>query len=585
MTRALTRRTDLPSAPATSAPFERSQGSYQMKKLRALPDSPQMKSLKEFQEQKQLPDPFKNYYAASGSSIDELNLMQPPMNLAALMRMPRENNILRQCIEAMVTNVVSHGYRLEYIGPDGKDNSPEALKEKEALESFIDHPNDEMSLIAVMERVKTDKETIGFGTYEIGRDGTGKVVTISHAPAHTFRRTQKGSEMVPCDVWLPREGKLVKTRIKKRFCRWVQMIGERKVYFKEAGDPRKIDPKTGKENKDLTFADSATEIMVDDIYSAGEAYGLPRFIGQLVSIIGSREAELTNLDFFRENATPAVALLVAGGLIPQTTLDQLEQLFTGVRGRKSMNRWVVVEAEGDHRAANIEGVMPVPKMELKPLNNDRQKDGLFKEYGETCQENIRSAWRIAGLFTGHAKDYTFASAKSAFEIADSQVFGPERRKTNDTVNYQFLMGYEPKFWSFRLQPAKITDPEEVIRALKYFDGIGAMTPNTAIAMVNEYFDTQVPQITDAWGSYPFELVKVMAQQGRLKGVEDLAEKLDPLVGASGSGGPGGTPPADDKAKGKGKTPPANDTKTKEDEDAAWQMVEALKAIRTLARAA
>lgn len=318
---------------------------------------------------------------------------------------------------------------------------------------------------------------------------------------------------------------------------------------------------------------------MDDIYSAGEAYGLPRFIGQLVSIIGSREAELTNLDFFRENATPAMALLVAGGLIPQSTLDQLEQLFTGVRGRKSMNRWVVVEAEGDHRAANIEGVMPVPKMELKPLNNDRQKDGLFKEYGETCQENIRSAWRIAGLFTGHAKDYTFASAKSAFEIADSQVFGPERRKTNDMVNNHFLSGYAPKYWSFRLQPAKITDPEEVIRALKYFDGIGAMTPNTAIQMVNEYFDTQVPQITETWGSYPFELVKLMAQQGRLKGVEDLADKLDPIVGASGTGGPGGTaakPQPEEDEEG---------SPAKKEEEAAWQMVNALKAIRTLSRAA
>jgi len=227
----------------------------------------------------------------------------------------------------------------------------------------------------------------------------------------------------------------------------------------------------------------------------------------------------------------------------------------------------------------------VPKIEIKPLQNERQKDGLFKEYQEGCLTNIRSAFRIPSVFTGHAQDYTYASAKTSFEVADSQVFAPERNKLDDLVNHKFLAQFNPKYWTFRLQPPRITDPEEVIRALKNFDGIGAMTPNIAIDMVNEYFDLDIPGVKEQWGNYPFELVKLLAMQGRLKGIEDVAEELPAQI-PGGNGGTGGDPnkgpgrPEDGSKPDTQQDTPGDETDTTK-EDTVFAVRDALLHLRSV----
>jgi capsid portal protein len=59
-------------------------------------------------------------------------LHEPPYSFYALMRMPQDNSILNQCIDAMVTNIDGHGYRFEYIGEetDGEESSPRRARRR-----------------------------------------------------------------------------------------------------------------------------------------------------------------------------------------------------------------------------------------------------------------------------------------------------------------------------------------------------------------------------------------------------------------------------------------------------------------------
>lgn len=488
---------------------------------------PQVRVLKAFAESNQLVDPFKASLGVSGN-VGQFPILDPPYNLSALIRLPIQNNMLRQCIAAMVINVEGHGWRLEYVGPEGQETSGPAKAEKIALESLFQCPNPDQTFQEFRDRLRNDLETTGNAYIEVGRDALGRVVMFAHVPSHLMRLTEKDRKTIETEVTLPRDGQLQKVKIQKHFRRFVQIVRERRVYFKEFNDPRTIDQRTGEVVKGGNLRDSATEIIHLSLYSPGSAYGLPRWINQLASLLGSWHAELTNLDFFQENAIPAMALLVSGGQVTQAAVDDMEAHFQAARGRRSMNRVLVIEASGDVTAANRDGTVPAPKLELKPLQNERQKDGLFQEYDANNGTKIRSSFRMPPIFVGLSEDYTHATAKTSYEVAEGQVFGPERNRIDDVINTKILVEYQPQFWKFRSNPPKISDPEETIKALETFERLGGMTPNIVIGLANEMFDLEIPAVEHEWGNWPFEIVKMVASKGQLVGLDEIKEETEEL---------------------------------------------------------
>lgn len=472
-----------------------------------------------------IPDPFgeqKLYEIGAGT----FRILPPPVNLAALLRMPNDNSILRQCIEAMVINVEGHGWRLEYIGPDGEDQSPEAVKEREDIEMFLPTLHPEHSITELRKRIRWDTETLGFSYIEIGKSKDKLPIFMSHIPGHTMRMTTVDMEEVPVPTDMVQFGRNIKGQVRRRFRRYVQIVGTKKVYFKEHGDPRDIDPKDGLSKANLKYEDTATEIIFIKQYYPGQAYGLPRWFNNLVAIQGSRQAELTNLDYFKENAIPAMAVLVSGGSLANQTIQQIEDHVTAARGRAAQNRVLIIEVEGDENAASKDGTIPVPKVELKPLAGERIKEGQFLEYDKAQTEKVRSSFRLPPIFTGHAQDYSHASAKTSYEVAEGQVFGPERAILDDIINRHILAPYGVKFWELKSNPPRISDPEEVIKALTAFNEVGAMTPNVAIGLANEQFGLDIAPIEEDWGNYPWALVQDLALAGKLIGFEDIMKEIE-----------------------------------------------------------
>jgi PBSX family phage portal protein len=485
--------------------------------------------MKEYVNSQALTDPFTTYYSTGVGNANDV--LQPPYNPYALARLPYENSSLLQCIDAMVLNCHGHGWQLEYIGPDGKEKSTEAQAEKVILEKLLKFPNPDYSLQEICQRARFDKEAMGYFCIEAARDRKGRITSLFHIPAQTMRRTTRDIQDTQVEVKLPRDGSDTSV-ISKRYARFVQIVNEKKIYFKEFGDPRKIDPKTGQENTALKFEDCATEIIYSGIYYPTSPYGVPRWINQLPSIMGTRQAEMTNYDFFKDNAVPAMAVLVAGGVLTQHTLDQIEDQMTAIKGRASMHRMVFIEARGDEDLAATEGQVPIPKIELKPLRDAQQQDALFEKYEVAGEQKIRSAFRLPPLFVGRSQDITFASAQTSYEVAEGQVFGPERRQFDSVMDLFVLASYSAQFWAFRSQQAKITDADAIIKAMTAFDTMGAMTPNVAIRMANEFFDLQIDTISEPWGNYPFEIVAALAEAGKLEGTQSIERKV--IVNPDGS---------------------------------------------------
>lgn len=188
------------------------------------------KAMKDYVGRQQIEDPFANNYTLS--IADRNFLFNPPLSFTSLMRLPKESSMLNQCITAMVTNTVGHGYFLEYIGPDGEREGKEATQEAENIRGLIDYPNDDQSLFDIFSKEKTDKETLGQGYLEVGRDEDGVITMLAHLPAHTMRIAPKGEELVDVVAYLPRMGESSEVKLKKRFRRFVQIMGTRKVFLR-----------------------------------------------------------------------------------------------------------------------------------------------------------------------------------------------------------------------------------------------------------------------------------------------------------------------------------------------------------------
>jgi PBSX family phage portal protein len=460
---------------------------------------------------KALPDPFASDYRVTDS---DLQIISPPVNPNALLRVVVENSFLQQCIKAMVTNTVGFGYTFTFKG-DSKDNlkqnSVEAQTELETLEELINNPNPFQTYADMIDRFYEDKFTFANAYLEIIRDNLGRVVSITHLPAPTMRICKVDKVAVDYIFRTKRGGKPFNQKIKKHFRRYVQIKsdGYTKVFFKEYGDTRIIDPSNGKENAFIRPEEGATEVLHVGDYNASSIYGLPNWYAQLPSIVGSRQAELTNLDFFENNAIPAMAILVAGGLLTEETMELIEQNFSSIKGRGSMNKVAVIEASPNLDAASASGATPTPTIKLEPLYADRQQDATFLNYTQDCQQKIMSSFRLPPVYIAGGKDYTFASAKMSTEVAETQVFIPERRTFDDFINKYILSSWEPKYWVYKTNNSTIATSEDMIKAVTAFTAAGGITPNIARELLNKTLNVSIPEINELYGNIPANLLEAI----------------------------------------------------------------------------
>lgn len=480
------------------------------------------------QNSNQLVDPFNKEYSYS---VGGRQLLEPLYGFDKLLQIFIESTMLRQCIESYVINIESYGYVLEYIGDPVKKSSKESLGEYSRLTAFLESAaHSGASLTDVRKHSRSDYEVLGNRAFEIARNEDGEVVLLDHAPAASLRMTKR--DTVPTRVMMEVQDPLdpkntTKVEVKRYFRRFVQknQYGA-KVYFKEFGDPRRIDPETGEENNLIAVEDAATEILYDSQYVPGQVYGLPRWVGQLPAILGSKEADLVNFNFFKDNAIPAMAVLVSNGALTQESFDKLDEYFTSIKGQKSMNRIVVLEAVPDDSNTRMDQSQPAPRVDMKPLISERQQDGLFQEYDRECQRKIRSAFRLPPIFLGLAEDYTRASAVASMLTAEGQVFAPERIKFDLLMNRHILSTHKPSFWRFQSLGAPISDGETLTKMLDSLGAQGALTPNVVIKIANQFLDISIESITAAWGDVPFDIILNMVKGGQvIEGLDDFLKDV------------------------------------------------------------
>jgi PBSX family phage portal protein len=418
-------------------------------------------------------------------------ILLPPYDPLFLAQCVERSNMIKQCISAMVTNVALGGYD---VGPVrvGVEIDPD---EKEELLSFIESPNSEDSLTSIQAKVVEDYETYGYGFLEVIRDRKSRISLLRHCPAATLRLTTRDPEPQLVEFEVSRGKRVSVVHEYRTFRRFVQVVRGVPRYFREYGDLRTLDMHTGKFGK-TDKVNEASEI-IHFRQNSTDAYGVPRWINQLPSVLGSRESEECNLRYFEDNTVPPMMLTVAGGRLTSQSYRELTEMLNaqGV-GKERQNKIMLVEAVPEREGLDDKGSV---SLKLDKLTDARQGDGLFKEYDEGNQAKIRSSFRLPPVAVGLSQDVTFATANVSAFIAESQVYLPLRNTFDELYNKRIVnsdMGLNLRTVRLASRVPLITNSETLITSLTALNVMGAITPRMANEAANRTLQIDIPQYPD-----------------------------------------------------------------------------------------
>jgi len=400
--------------------------------------------------QMEVEDEFADLYWTTTSSQNVF--VTPPFEPRGLMRLVQHNNILSQCVDAMEVNIDGTGFN--FVPGEGVANMDAGEAEK--LTEFFTEPYPGKSMIQLRRSLRRDLESIGWGFLEVLRTADGKVAVLRNIPAWTVRYVRLDNA-VSVQKTIQRNGESIQINLQERERRFGQKIGPAVVYFREFGTSRQLSKTNGKwedPGNPVAMEDRASELIAfqvnPDVYSP---YGVPRWINQLPSVLGSRKAEESNLEFFDSGGIPPAIIFVQGGTLAPKVSEQLRTYLSGQSTNR--NRAVVVEAQAS--GGNLDGPPGNVQVRVERFGAERANDALFMGYDQRTEDHVRTGFRLPPLFLGKAADYNFATAKVAYMVAESQVFQPERTEFDEVMNKTVVAELGAKTAILKSMPITLTD--------------------------------------------------------------------------------------------------------------------------------
>lgn len=380
------------------------------------------------------------------------------------------------------------------------------------------------SFISLRRRVRQDLEVTGNAWIEVLRNTAGLPARLIRAPVNQMY-------LAPVDADATRVEDLVRVsdldweRVPqyRHFRRFAQVeSGTVVAWYKEFGDPRAVSRKTGRAYADAAAlareegreARAATEILHLTIPHPGSPYGAPRWLGNTPAVLGSRELDEDNLDFFQSNTIPPLAVVVSGGAMRRNVIGAFEDIFQNrVRGRGSTHKVVFLEAEPTRTGGGTFG--HVPRIQFVPLREAQRQDATFQTYDERNADKIGASFRLPRILVGRDRAINRSVAEAAIRLAEDQVFAGERAEFDEVVNRQVLPALGITFWRFVSNAPTTHDAQSVAAVVGAFARAGAISANEARALASGLFNREFPPWPWRWANQPLPLTIAQLQQPEL----------------------------------------------------------------------
>jgi capsid portal protein len=455
---------------------------------------------------------------------DNKALVKTPFNFHALEHLTLLNNSLNQAISAMEVNIDATGYVIEKETANGKFEMVPKDKTAQGFRDFFDEPVPGMSFTTIRRQIRRDQESTGNAFMEVIRSVAGEVTFLRRIDPKQIRMVQL-DDPVTVTKRVERFGKELDVMMLVRERRYAQALAlaatitmtdrtggdaasaqattggprvspneKRKaraaqnlVYFKEFGASRDLDKWTGDwadKDQKLPAEDRATELIhfkvIEDVHTK---YGLPRWINQTPSVLGSRKAEELNLSFFNSGGIPPVLVVVEGGELTTRVRENLQQYLWN--NQASKHQAAIVEAHqtgGDLNSTNN------VRIKVERFGSEKQRDSMFENYDDKCERRVRSSFRLAPIFVGRTEEYNFATAFASYVVGEAQVFKPERSEFDETIDNTIMVEFnrdhgKGSVYRYRSLPLQTVDIQSQIRALNVAKDVA--DPDSLVEVINE----------------------------------------------------------------------------------------------------
>lgn len=435
-------------------------------------------------------DDFTDLYKRANN----MAILEPPYNLKLLKELTQENNALSPCIETMVTNVAGTGFDFFEDGntqPLPPDPDADIDPDRQALWDFFAEPWPGESFISIRKKVERDVNSIGNGYIEWLRNAKDDLTFCRYADG-TLTRLVELDDPVTVEAEVRRRGEKVTIKVAKRERRYAMITNKKNiVYFKEFGSKRDLDKKTGKwaaKGERLPYNRRASEMMhFTGLPAMGSPYGVPKWISQLPSVLGSRKAEEFNLEFFDNGGVPPVMIMLQGGVMSNVTRTAIDNQNNKKAAKKQ--RIMVIEAEPTGGSLDSVGTA---KVTVERFGSERQSDSMFEKYDANCEIRVRRSWRIPALFTGGTEGQSFATAYTAIMQTEAQVFKPDRDEFDEVMNIRVLPEFNlTKPYLFKSLPLNVLDAAMRLKGIELAGTTGHLDGQDTIREINQTVGTNL----------------------------------------------------------------------------------------------
>lgn len=405
--------------------------------------------------------------------------------------------------------------------------------EEQILRNFFEYCCVDTSFTKLRVITRQDEEVLGNGYWEVLRNAAMEPVQFTYMPGFSVRLMPQDKESFQVPMFIPRTLlRIDEELVNRKFRRYVQVLPTEgvKAYFKQFGDPRCYSSRTGKLYNDLDHLKKnepgvapATELLHFKVHSSRSPYGIPRWISELLAVLGNRHAEEINLAYFENKSIPPMAILVSGGRLGQGEVEKLKDFIKNeIRGKRNFHKIMIIQAESSASALSGQNSGTV-KIEIKPLQQLQHDDGLFMKYQDANADQIGQVFRNPRLLRGDTRDFNRATADAALAFAERQVYAPLRKEFDWTVNRMILPALGVRFWRFISKGPETTDLGELGKLLNEAADQGYLNMKELREIAGRVFGRSFASQTeeDEDMSIPLEFLRL----GLNEEAEDDGEKL------------------------------------------------------------
>lgn len=400
----------------------------------------------------------------------------------------------------------------------------ELRREQYLFDAWFKNCCSEQSFTKLRIDCRYDFEAHGWMAMEMIRDGYNRLKRLRYLPAYTIRPLADEGEFIQVaedDPITPlSEGREV--LVYRRFRRYVQIVDERKVYYKSPSDPRVISRTTGRAYPDIealqapedaepagegTDALPANEILYYARHDPKSPCPPPRWIGNLLAVLGVREADETNYFYLRDNAIPVGMLFVSGGRVPQETKDRLEgRIAQELRGSEGAGKMLVVEAISAKTKTASDDRTMVPTLEFQSMREAMQNDALFTKYDERSADRIGASFRLSPILRGYTPStLNRATASAAIMFSEQQVFQPERENMDWIINKSIMTEIGFKYIKFQSNSPPTRSVDEISELVKTAGPLGGILPYEIRDLVSDAINRPMAKIQEPWAKVPMPM--------------------------------------------------------------------------------